>query len=376
MSSTSSIENPTSPLDWLEELLIIIKENLAIFPASEHSEVADLVKKYIVRNQKTPEDLFNCLKNKSSKRSIHHILLGFSLEHGIGTIPNLRRAFLRFQKAANAEDPFGQFFLGRCYYNGVGTSQDLGKAFELYSEAAEAGDTNAQNNLALCYQNGLGTTKNEEKAFELYSRATISSPVAIKSILANKPPTHAGRTFDSLEDQYGPLPAWWERRVNHLGDTYYVDHSTRTTTWTRPSAQRPQEQQNITELERQRHNNRTLPEERPLTTTSTLLNSPSSLSVNAIEPTSTGTPAIKGATTAGYESLSLGWEQRNTFEGRPYFADHNTRSTTWLAPQLGPLPFGWERRLTSTARVYFVDHNTKTTTFDDPRLAEAGNTNA
>lgn len=78
---------------------------------------------------------------------------------------------------------------------------------------------------------------------------------------------------------------------------------------------------------------------------------------------------------------------RTTAEGRPYFVDHTTRTTTWVDPrrqqyirtlgpgqnnqvqvqpvsQLGPLPSGWEMRLTSTARVYFVDHNTKTTTWD------------
>lgn len=96
----------------------------------------------------------------------------------------------------------------------------------------------------------------------------------------------------------------------------------------------------------------------------------------------------------GVGPLPSGWEQRNTPEGRPYFVDHNSRTTTWVDPrrqqilrimgpngnnssltvqpqsvsQLGPLPSGWEMRLTSTARVYFVDHNTKTTTWDDPRL--------
>jgi E3 ubiquitin-protein ligase NEDD4 len=103
-----------------------------------------------------------------------------------------------------------------------------------------------------------------------------------------------------------------------------------------------------------------------------------------------------GATTAGTGELPPGWEQRHTPEGRSYFVDHNTRTTTWVDPrrqqyirmygqnqnqggnnttiqqqpvsQLGPLPSGWEMRLTNTARVYFVDHNTKTTTWDDPRL--------
>ena len=101
-----------------------------------------------------------------------------------------------------------------------------------------------------------------------------------------------------------------------------------------------------------------------------------------------------GVTTSGTGELPPGWEQRHTPEGRSYFVDHNTRTTTWVDPrrqqyirmygqnangnnttiqtqpvsQLGALPSGWEMRLTNTARVYFVDHNTKTTTWDDPRL--------
>ena len=33
-----------------------------------------------------------------------------------------------------------------------------------------------------------------------------------------------------------PIPAGWEEKVDNLGRTYYVDHNTRTTTWTRPTA--------------------------------------------------------------------------------------------------------------------------------------------
>jgi E3 ubiquitin-protein ligase NEDD4 len=86
-------------------------------------------------------------------------------------------------------------------------------------------------------------------------------------------------------------------------------------------------------------------------------------------------------------------EQRVTPEGRPYFIDHTTRSTTWqdprlnpvipanasvqahlvstgqrLATELGSLPSGWEIRITSSGRIYYVDHHSKTTTWDDPRL--------
>ncbi|KAJ1554603.1 hypothetical protein HK405_004587 [Cladochytrium tenue] len=105
------------------------------------------------------------------------------------------------------------------------------------------------------------------------------------------------------------------------------------------------------------------------------------------------------STTATTTTLPAGWEMRYTVDGRPYFVDHNTRTTTWLDPRrtrppapaatgqttaqaqvhlaqlvqqsnqtLGPLPSGWEMRITSNNRIYFVDHSSKITTWDDPRL--------
>ncbi|ORZ27896.1 hypothetical protein BCR41DRAFT_346195 [Lobosporangium transversale] len=226
--------------------------------------------------------------------------------------------------------------------------------------------------------------------------------------------TNGGRQLSAYEDQHGPLPPNWERRIDQLGRTYYVDHNTRTTTWTRPSLtattpERNQELTSQTEMERRQHNNRGLPGERsggnsPLptgnsTTNLAETNSPSQTIANPSTSTSSSNaaglaPISLNSTTAGSGPLPAGWEQRLTPEGRPYYVDHNTRSTTWVDPrrqqyvrmndprssttqvavhqqpvsQLGPLPSGWEMRLTNTARVYFVDHNTKTTTWDDPRL--------
>ena len=80
-------------------------------------------------------------------------------------------------------------------------------------------------------------------------------------------------------------------------------------------------------------------------------------------------------------------EERQIPYGRPYFVDHNSRTTTWLDPRLAnalpsafsststqtilnlsSLPSGWEMCMTSSGRIYFVDHNTRTTTWDDPRM--------
>ncbi|ODN77191.1 hypothetical protein L202_05714 [Cryptococcus amylolentus CBS 6039] len=207
--------------------------------------------------------------------------------------------------------------------------------------------------------------------------------------------TTAGHEFDSHSDQYGPLPGGWERRIDHLGRQYYVDHNTRTTTWNRPSndsVSNTATQATTTGEARARHNQRTLPDEMLDVQQSggnTGTATPSHPAPGAEAPNN-----ASNATTAGQGPLPSGWEQRFTPEGRPYFVDHNTRTTTWVDPrrqqllrfiapgqqgnnlsvqpqtvsQLGPLPSGWEMRLTNTARVYFVDHNTKTTTWDDPRL--------
>ncbi|KAK1480052.1 E3 ubiquitin-protein ligase hulA, partial [Colletotrichum cuscutae] len=206
------------------------------------------------------------------------------------------------------------------------------------------------------------------------------------------PPARNSSTLSPFEDAQGRLPAGWERREDNLGRTYYVDHNTRTTSWNRPTVAGAVEQRNdreaATQVERQRHQNRTLPEDRTGASSPTL-----QAQQAAAQSANNATMMHTGATSPGTGELPPGWEQRWTPEGRPYFVDHNTRTTTWVDPrrqqyirmyggqnaqngtiqqqpvsQLGPLPSGWEMRLTNTARVYFVDHNTKTTTWDDPRL--------
>ncbi|KAI9144726.1 hypothetical protein BKA69DRAFT_1122162 [Paraphysoderma sedebokerense] len=242
---------------------------------------------------------------------------------------------------------------------------------------------------------GSSTTRPVTAVNTTLRPATVPNPATSPTTTQPNQPSRA------TEDQLGPLPPGWERRVDHLGRTYYVDHNSRTTTWHRPpitnsAAQNAQNQQNLTDLERIRHNNRTLPD-RPLSALESANSSPSlpvsgSSSSSSINNRQSVGLSISNQTVEGSGPLPGGWEMRFTPEGRPYFVDHNTRTTTWVDPrrqqtvqlygtanaavavqhqsvnQLGPLPSGWEMRLTSTGRVYFVDHNTKTTTWDDPRL--------
>ena len=177
-------------------------------------------------------------------------------------------------------------------------------------------------------------------------------------------PNPPRQSMPAIPQPESDLPSNWERRFTSEGRPYYVDHTTRTTTWVHPRRQnalpaRPQP----------------APVPSPTTTSSPSTAFPPPISA---APPSTGSDTIP---------LPQGWEERQTPDGRPYFVDHNSRTTTWLDPRLanappsafaststqtalnlGSLPSGWEMRMTSSGRIYFVDHNTRTTTWDDPRM--------
>lgn len=259
----------------------------------------------------------------------------------------------------------------------------------------------AQSSTSLSADRPVSNANNTQRAPGSTTPAPAASSSSSTAVNGTGPNGRARQdgAFSAFEDSQGRLPPGWERREDNLGRTYYVDHNSRQTTWIRPTAnfdagqQRSQMEQQQ-QMERQRHQARVLPEDRTGANSPTLSDrsSPSQPPPAANNATAQQMVAT-GATTAGTGELPAGWEQRHTPEGRAYFVDHNTRTTTWVDPrrqqyirmygqnasgnttiqqqpvsQLGPLPSGWEMRLTNTARVYFVDHNTKTTTWDDPRL--------
>ncbi|EER34982.1 E3 ubiquitin--protein ligase RSP5 [Candida tropicalis MYA-3404] len=275
-----------------------------------------------------------------------------------------------------------------------------------------APNTGASSSSAAIHSNAMNGSTIAASAVGDFSNGVTNGSMAASSNITGSAAAAATSTggsashrqYSSFEDQFGRLPPGWERRTDNFGRTYYVDHNSRTTTWQRPTldqseTERGQQRQTETEAERRQHRGRTLPGEgpnSPLPTTPTGNSvTTGNVTVNAtgsnvpVNPAAAVSMAASGATTSGLGELPSGWEQRFTTEGRPYFVDHNTRTTTWVDPrrqqyirtygqnttiqqqpvsQLGPLPSGWEMRLTNTARVYFVDHNTKTTTWDDPRL--------
>ena len=192
-------------------------------------------------------------------------------------------------------------------------------------------------------------------------------PPALSTLRASESSTGVRPSTAGAPSQHGfvftdangvPLPVGWERRMDERGRHYYVNRETRQSTWHSPVLE---------------PTSRVSPAPTPTNTSTQVIE----VGVNNATPATANSGAYTDI------PLPLGWEERRTEEGRPYFIDHRTRTTTWSDPrrntivapsappsgaQLGPLPSGWEMRLTSTGRVYFVDHNTRTTSWDDPRL--------
>jgi uncharacterized protein YbdZ (MbtH family) len=67
-------------------------------------------------------------------------------------------------------------------------------------------------------------------------------------------------------------------------------------------------------------------------------------------------------------ALPEGWEERVSEEGKKWYIDHNTETTHWRLPTR--LPEGWEERITEEGKRWYIDHNTETTHWHLPKLGD------
>lgn len=195
----------------------------------------------------------------------------------------------------------------------------------------------------------------------------VSSPLNTSLTVPSPSSTNSESSTSDIDD----IPNGWEKRIDKYGRTFYIDHNTQTTTWTRPpsnisAAELERRQADLVDQQRRAHEQRTLP-----------------------TVTAAATAAVQTSDDDG--PLPYGWERRIAPNGQYYYIDHTSQTTTWVHPnrlnqgrliapgsldvfraqtiqKLGNLPHGWEMRVHSDNRVYFVDHITHSTTWDDPRL--------
>ncbi|XP_066540780.1 E3 ubiquitin-protein ligase NEDD4 isoform X2 [Hoplias malabaricus] len=193
------------------------------------------------------------------------------------------------------------------------------------------------------------------------------------------------------------LPPGWEEKQDSKGRIYYINHNSRTTTWTRPLVQLIQSSDGAMSTAGAggaagfRCQSPTIYAPPLLSPDASPLHSPAPIhspgAHHSPGPQHPSSPHAHSHThTFEYAGcMPTGWEVRSAPNGRPFFIDHNTKTTTWEDPRLkipahmrrrpsldpndlGPLPPGWEERIHTDGRIFYIDHNTKTTQWEDPRL--------
>ncbi|XP_007436552.1 E3 ubiquitin-protein ligase NEDD4-like, partial [Python bivittatus] len=187
------------------------------------------------------------------------------------------------------------------------------------------------------------------------------------------------------------LPSGWEERKDAKGRTYYVNHNNRTTTWTRPIMQLAEDGASGSTSNSNNHlSEPQIRRPRSLSSPTVTLSAPlegllkdspvrravkDTLSnPQSPQPSPYNSPKPQHKLTQSF--LPPGWEMRIAPNGRPFFIDHNTKTTTWEDPRLkfpvhlrskaalnpndlGPLPPGWEERIHLDGRTFYIDHRSQ-----------------
>lgn len=117
-----------------------------------------------------------------------------------------------------------------------------------------------------------------------------------------------------------PLPKFWEKRTNHQGRTYFVDHANRATSWIDPRRPEAETERGLLPRGREMH-----------------LSEPDDMVYfdNASNAKTWADPRLPGAMIE-HTALPPGWEMRFNKEGRAYFVNHTDRTTTWVDPRTNP----------------------------------------
>ena len=236
---------------------------------------------------------------------------------------------------------------------------------------------------------------------------------------------------EEVQEHGGMLPSGWQSRRDNNGRTFYINHETRRTQWERPREQSPFElpednTENTSESTPSHTANIEAFQSRRITSIQDVdqwlghheeeaahiqeiinltpvgeLDEPFSLAREEVTVNDSPTaPALndlpyqepyRETERRSSEPLPPGWTMKITSEGRPFFINHTTKTTSWTDPRtrdssaatnasapepprqasegLGPLPEGWVEKTLPNGRMFFVDHINQKTTWEDPRFS-------
>ncbi len=117
-----------------------------------------------------------------------------------------------YRKSAEAGEPFGINGLGVCYDNGWGVSRDTRVAVSWFRKAADLGNSIAMTNLARHYANGDGIPRDDAQALSLFKKAADLGYVPAMTGLGQMFEHGQGVAQDQAQ------AALWYRKAADLGD--------------------------------------------------------------------------------------------------------------------------------------------------------------
>ncbi len=236
------------------------------------------------------------------------------------------------------------------------------------------------------------TTTSASQASSLNESSDTQSGSSSTSL--NNSVAHNGHQHQSPVSiiQDSQLPPGWEQRADQNGRIYYVDHVSKTTTWTRPSI-RPvsssasiSSNQNIqNDLVNATANNNNTNNANAQNTNAININSRANRRhINDDDSTS----GIDSENNAENEPLDSQSNSENNNNNRANIASSNNSSSTattngsssvgaivqenGVRPRISEpaLPPGWDFSYSDKGRMFFIDHINKTTTWIDPRTGK------
>ncbi|BFZ02488.1 hypothetical protein BsWGS_05528 [Bradybaena similaris] len=221
-----------------------------------------------------------------------------------------------------------------------------------------------------------GVTPNEPGWELVDADSTRSEDVGASGPTVTEPATvsEAGNHNDQ------PLPQGWEQHTDPTGKVYYVNHTSRTTQWNRPteySALPPGWEERTDANGRYyyvNHTTRTTQWERPtgnVTDTPTVMEVQRQRSLEAQQLYRSRRHISQDDTLSMSSSLS-----ETDIHGQHGQEERRNSRRSVAAPQVHlspddaeeePLPAGWAIGIAPNGRTFYIDHNTRKTSWEDPR---------
>eukprot|EP00475_Leptophrys_vorax_P007952 TRINITY_DN1508_c0_g1_i2.p1 TRINITY_DN1508_c0_g1~~TRINITY_DN1508_c0_g1_i2.p1 ORF type:complete len:1085 (+),score=304.16 TRINITY_DN1508_c0_g1_i2:74-3256(+) len=212
---------------------------------------------------------------------------------------------------------------------------------------------------------------NKKTSWDLPTEAAVASGAAVVGAVAASAPvatapaaTPSAASRSSGNSDVDKIPEGYEMQVDAKGRTYYVDHFLKTTSWEKPQAL-PSGWERAYDARKNKvyyidHINKKTQWTIPASA------APAVAAVAPVASVAKSAPAVSVAPSAVVvAALPGGWDKATAKDGRTYYVDHFTKTTSWTAP--AALPSGWERRYDSVSqRVYYANASTKTTQWDPP----------